>query len=223
MSIFCVARNYAPHAAEMRSELPPAPVFFMKPPSALLAPDNNTCPQRPQPLTFIYPPFSQEVHHELELVVRLSAGGSHIPQAEAHNHFHEVTVGIDFTARDLQAIAKAKGLPWLLSKGFDGSALAGRFVPLSHAGGDINNLDLLLTKNGHPVQQGNTRDMLFSVDRLIADLSRYITLAEGDLLYTGTPAGVGAVLPGDHLEGFLNNEQLFSASITNRQPLTANS
>ena len=203
MKILCVARNYATHASEMHSEAPQAPVFFEKPDSAL----------NPKQMPFFYPDFSQDIQHEIELVVRIERLGKCIQPRFAHKYYHSVALGIDFTARDLQREAKEKGLPWLLSKGFDGSAVVGPFVTLAEIGKPANDLDFSLSINGEEVQHGNSRDMLFSIDQLIAHVSQYITLRTGDLIYTGTPAGVGPVQIGDHLEGRLEGRPLLSLDI----------
>ncbi len=210
MKIICIARNYGAHAAEMgapqyRQGTPEAlsPSFFLKPDSALLTEG------RP----FRYPAFSRQVEHEVELVVRLDRAGSCIAEEEAASYYSTVTMGIDLTARDLQREAKAKGLPWTLSKGFDGSAPIGRFMALSQLPQGIDNLHFQLLRNGETVQQGCTAEMLCSVDRMIAYLSQYITLAPGDLIFTGTPSGVGPVLPGDTLTAILEDQKLLEFPI----------
>jgi len=200
MNIFCVVRNYAPHAAEMQSALPTEPIFFSKPDTALLT----------TPSTVSYPDFTHNLHHELELVIRIERTGSHIPLSEAHLYYHSVALGIDLTARDLQSAAKASGMPWLLSKGFDGSAIVSPFVSLETLGKPITDLTFSLQIGNQIVQQGNSRDMIFSPDRLITYLSHYITLTAGDLIYTGTPGGVGPLNRNDHLAGFLEGRQLLS-------------
>jgi 2-keto-4-pentenoate hydratase/2-oxohepta-3-ene-1,7-dioic acid hydratase in catechol pathway len=201
MKIICVGRNYIEHAKELKNEVPTEPVIFMKPDTALL----------PGKSPFFLPDFSQEIHHELELVVRINRLGKHIEERFAHRYYSEITLGIDFTARDVQTKCKEKSLPWEKAKAFDGSAPIGKFKSIE--GLDIQHLDLLLKKNGNTVQQGNTSDMIFSVDKLIADISKYFTLKIGDLLFTGTPAGVGRVDKGDLLEGFLNGEQLLKVNV----------
>lgn len=203
MKILCVARNYALHAREMKAEAPASPVFFLKPDSAILH-DN-------QP--FFYPDFSRQVEHEVELVVKIDRVGKSIEPRFAHRYYSEVTLGIDFTARDLQQEAKAKGLPWLQSKGFDGSAAIGRFVPLKELNAEVQNLGFALFRNGTMVQQGNTRDMIHTVDLLISDISRYMLLRTGDLIFTGTPAGVGPVEIGDTLVAELQGHQLLECRI----------
>lgn len=190
--------NYASHNKEMRHSLELAePTIFMKSDSSLLK-DGKP---------FFIPDFSSQVEYETELVVRINRLGKNIAERFASRYYDEVTVGIDFTARDLQRDFRAKGLPWELSKAFDHSAVIGEFVPLSEAG-DINNLSFHLEINGNSVQSGNTSDMLFKVDQLIAYVSRFMTLKIGDLIYTGTPAGVGPVKIDDHLTGWLGNQKL---------------
>ena len=203
MKILCVARNYALHANEMQSAIPQEPVFFEKPDSAL----------NPKQLPFFYPDFSNDVQHEIELVVRIERLGKCIQPQYASKYYSAVALGIDFTARDLQRKAKEQGLPWLISKGFDGSAVVSPFIPLAELGQPINNLEFSLSRNGQKVQEGNSADMLFSVDQLIAHLSRFITLRTGDLLFTGTPAGVGPVAIGDKLTGTLQRREILSLDI----------
>lgn len=203
MKILCVARNYRLHAAELNNQVPTEPVFFLKPDSALL--------MKHQP--FFYPDFSNDVHHELEIVVRIDRVGKCIEPRFAHKYYNSVALGIDFTARDMQAGLKQKGLPWALAKGFDDSAVLGPFVTLEELGKGIGDLNFSLKKNGETVQVGNTRDMIFSVDELIAYVSRFMTLKTGDLIYTGTPAGVGPVQIGDVLEGELEGRQLLTCRV----------
>ncbi|MBR0073225.1 MAG: fumarylacetoacetate hydrolase family protein [Bacteroidales bacterium] len=203
MKIICVAKNYAAHAVEFDAVVPAEPIFFLKPDSALLI--------RNQP--FFYPDFSSNVHYELELVVRICRLGKCIQPRFAHKYYSEVGLGIDFTARDLQAEAKRGGNPWTVAKGFDGSAALSDFVPLEKLGKPINHLNFRLLKNGEQVQTGNTAQMLFSVDQLISGISRFMTLRTGDYLFTGTPAGVGPVQIGDVLEGFLEDMPLLKCRI----------
>jgi 2-keto-4-pentenoate hydratase/2-oxohepta-3-ene-1,7-dioic acid hydratase in catechol pathway len=174
----------------------------MKPDTALLK-DNAP---------FYHPDFSSDIHHELELVVKISKAGKHIQAQFAHNYFNEISVGIDFTARDIQANCKAKGLPWEIAKAFDNSAPIGKFLPVSKFNG-MNNLSFSLLKNGHQVQQGNSSDMLFNIDQIIEYVSKFVTLKVGDLIYTGTPAGVSAVKIGDVLEASLEGETLLKFEI----------
>lgn len=203
MKILCVVRNYAPHAKEMQSAIPTEPVFFMKPDSAL----------NPKQLPFFYPDFSEDVQHELELVVRIDKLGKCIRPEFAHKYYNSVALGIDFTARDIQRGFKERSMPWLISKGFDGSAVVGPFVKLEDLGKSINDLNFDLKINGETRQEGNSRDMIFDVDHLISYVSRFITLRTGDLIYTGTPAGVGPVKIGDHLVGTLEGRELLSLDI----------
>ena len=210
MKIICIARNYSEHAAEMgapqyeRCSVEAfSPAFFLKPDSALLL--------KNQP--FFYPDFSQRIEHEIELVVRIDRVGKCIEERFAHKYYSTVTLGIDFTARDLQREAKAKGLPWTLSKGFDGSAVLGDFVPLSELGKDIQNLSFSLFRNGESVQSGNTSQMLCPVDRMISYVSQFMLLRTGDLIYTGTPSGVGPVAIGDTLEGVLEGQSLLKCRV----------
>jgi len=201
MKLICIGRNYTDHAKELKNEVPTEPVIFMKPDTALL----------PKRNPFFLPDFSDEIHHELELVVRINKIGKSIEEKFAHRYYDQVTVGIDFTARDIQAKCKEKGLPWEKAKAFDHSAPLGEWVDLG--GRDIQNLNLELKKNGETVQQGNTNYMLFSVDRLIAEVSKYFTLKIGDLLFTGTPAGVSKVERNDRLEAYLDGERLLALNV----------
>ena len=203
MKILCVVRNYAPHAGEMKAAVPEEPTFFMKPDSAL----------NPKQLPLFYPDFTHDLQHEVEVVVRIDRLGKCIEPRFAHKYYNSVALGIDFTARDLQRQAKATGLPWLVSKGFDGSAVLSPFVTLEELGHPVDNLEFSLSRNGQEVQQGSTSQMIFSVDTLIAYISRYMTLRTGDLIYTGTPAGMGPVQIGDRLEGTLCGRQLLSLDI----------
>lgn len=202
MKIICIGRNYSEHAKEMNAQVPEAPVFFMKPDTALLK-DNAP---------FYHPDFSSDIHHELELVVKISKAGKHIQAQFASNYFNEITVGIDFTARDLQANCKAKGLPWEIAKAFDHSAPIGKFVHMSQFNG-MDNLSFSLLKNGQQVQHGNSSDMLFNINKIIEYVSKFVTLKVGDLIYTGTPAGVSAVKIGDVLEASLEGETLLKFEV----------
>ena len=201
MKLICIGRNYADHAKELKNEVPTEPVIFMKPDTALL----------PKRNPFFLPDFSDEVHHELELVVRINKIGKSIEEKFAHRYYDQVTVGIDFTARDIQAKCKEKGLPWEKAKAFDHSAPLGEWVDLGDR--DIQNLNLELTKNGETVQRDNTSDMLFSVDRIIAEVSKYFTLKIGDLVLTGTPSGVAKVKPNDRLEAYLDGERVLALNV----------
>ncbi len=203
MKIICVARNYADHAREMQAEKPEEPVFFLKPETALLR--NNE--------PFYYPEFSNEIHYEVEIVVRISKMGKHIDRRFAHRYYEEIGIGIDFTARDVQREMKKKGLPWTKAKAFDFSAPVGnKFLPKSRFS-DVQNINFRLEKNGETVQQGNTRDMLFTIDELISYISKFITLKTGDLIFTGTPAGVGPVKIGDRLSAYIEDELLLDFEI----------
>lgn len=203
MKIICVAKNYVEHAAEFDAVVPEEPIFFLKPDSALLL--------RNQP--FFYPDFSNNIHYELELVVRITRLGKNIQTRFAHKYYDQVALGIDFTARDLQMNAKKSGNPWALAKGFDNSAALSEMVDLSSFGKPVNNLNFKLLKNGECVQQANSSQMLFSIDELISYVSRFMTLKIGDYVYTGTPAGVGPVQIGDRLEGFLEDRPLIKCNI----------
>jgi 2-keto-4-pentenoate hydratase/2-oxohepta-3-ene-1,7-dioic acid hydratase in catechol pathway len=201
MKIICVGRNYAKHAAELGNDKPTEPVLFMKPDSAVLR----------QRDAFYLPAFTEEVHYEVELLIRIDRLGKHIQPKFAHKYFTQVSVGIDFTARDTQSELKSKGLPWEKAKAFDQSAAIGKWVDLES--GDLGGLQIELKKNGETVQQGHSSQMIFSVPELIADISRYFTLKIGDVIFTGTPEGVGPVQVGDHLEGFLNGEKLLDVRV----------
>lgn len=194
MKIICIGRNYSEHAKELNNEIPDKPVVFLKPATALLK-DNKP---------FFYPEWSKDIHYETELVLKVCKQGKYIEEQFAHKYYNEVSVGIDFTARDLQSAQKAKGLPWEIAKAFDNSAAIGVFsAPKSKS------FNFSLKLNGVEVQKGNTNDMMFSFDKIIAYASQFFTLQVGDLIYTGTPSGVGAVKIGDRLEGFLEEEKVF--------------
>ena len=206
MKIICIGRNYADHAAELNdgAELPKEPLFFLKPDTALL---RNNDP-------FYIPSFSNEVHYECELVVRITRLAKCMDEKFASRCYEEVGLGIDFTARDLQREAIAKGLPWELCKGFDHSAaLSNQFVPLAELGGDVQNLEFEMELNGEVRQHGFTKDMLFTVDQIIAHVSKYMTLRIGDLIYTGTPVGVGAVKAGDNIKARIGGHTLLDFDI----------
>ena len=206
MKIICIGRNYADHAKELHdsAELPKEPLFFLKPDTALL---RNNDP-------FYIPSFSNEVHYECELVVRITRLAKCIDEKFASRCYEEVGLGIDFTARDIQREAIAKGLPWELAKGFDHSAaLSNEFIPLSELGGDVQNLRFEMELNGEVRQQGFTGDMLFSVDKIISHISRYMTLRIGDLIYTGTPVGVGAVKVGDNIKARIGGHTLLDFDV----------
>lgn len=202
MKIICVGRNYADHIEELKNERPTAPVIFIKPDTALLRPGED----------FFLPEFSKDVHHEIEVVVKINRMGKFIEEKFAHKYYDEVALGIDFTARDLQTELKTKGLPWELAKGFNGSAPVSDFVPKSTLG-DLQQLDFSLEVNGAIRQKGNTSMMLYSIDYLIAFVSRYFTLKTGDLIFTGTPKGVAAVKEGDELVGKLGGKDMLRLSV----------
>lgn len=194
MKIICIGRNYSEHAKEMSSPVPDVPVFFIKPDTALLR-NNNA---------FYYPSFTNDLHYELEVVLKICRLGKSISERFANRYYSEVGLGIDFTARDLQKTCKEKGLPWEIAKAFDYSAAVSPFIPKEELG-DLTNLEFRLEKNGVVVQRGNTADMLFSFDKLISYVSGYVSFRIGDLLFTGTPAGVGSVVIGDRLTAYLGD------------------
>lgn len=201
MKIICIGRNYADHAKEMNSPLPKEPIFFMKPDTALH-----------RETEFYLPDFTKDLHHEIEVVVKICKNGKHIDTQFASGYYQEISLGIDFTARDIQKHCKENGLPWEKAKAFDSSAvLSNQWI--DKASIQVNNLEFSLTKNDQIVQKGNTKDMIFSIDQLIAHVSKYITLKQGDLIYTGTPEGVGAVALGDKLSGFIGDSKLFDLVI----------
>jgi 2-keto-4-pentenoate hydratase/2-oxohepta-3-ene-1,7-dioic acid hydratase in catechol pathway len=202
MKIICVGRNYAKHIEELSNERPDDPVLFLKPDSAILL--------KNQP--FFIPPFSNEIHYEVEVLVKICKVGKHINEKFASKYYEEIGLGIDFTARDIQQACKEKGLPWEKAKGFDGSAVIGKFLPKEELG-DLNNLDFTLHKNNTMVQQGNTNAMLWNIDALIAYISQFFTLKKGDVIFTGTPAGVGMVKENDRLIGALKQRELFSVKV----------
>ncbi len=197
MKIICIGRNYSDHAKELKNEIPVNPVFFLKPDSALLR-NNNP---------FFIPDFSNEIHYEVELILKIKLLGKSIQARFAHRYFDEIGIGIDFTARDLQQKCKEKGLPWEIAKAFDNSAAIGKFVQKSTLP-DLNNIHFRLDINGKTVQNGLSADMLFNFDKIIAYVSKFMTFKTGDLIYTGTPAGVGAVKIGDHLQAYIEGQLL---------------
>ncbi|CAM3468864.1 fumarylacetoacetate hydrolase family protein [Flavobacterium chungbukense] len=202
MKIICVGRNYANHIEELKNERPSEPVVFMKPDSAVLL------KQHP----FVIPEFSEDVHHEVEIIVKINKVGKYIEPKFAHKYYDEISVGIDFTARDLQSKLKEKGLPWEKAKAFDGSAVIGDFLPKTDFV-SMENLNFELRTNGETVQKGNSSMMLWKIDELISHVSQFFTLKIGDVIFTGTPAGVSAVKPNDVLEGFLEDKKLFRIQV----------
>jgi 2-keto-4-pentenoate hydratase/2-oxohepta-3-ene-1,7-dioic acid hydratase in catechol pathway len=203
MKIICIGRNYVEHARELNNPLPKSPVFFLKPDTALLIKN------RP----FYYPDFSHDIHYETELVLKICKVGKSIPEQFAADFFDQVGLGIDFTARDLQQQCKEKGLPWEIAKGFDYSApVSDHFIPKEQLP-DLQNIQFHLMLNGVKVQDGKSSDMIFSFEKIISYVSGFITLRTGDLIFTGTPAGVGPVKIGDQLEAFLENKKMLSCSI----------
>jgi 2-keto-4-pentenoate hydratase/2-oxohepta-3-ene-1,7-dioic acid hydratase in catechol pathway len=202
MKIICVGRNYADHARELGNEVPEEPVLFMKPDSAVM--------QRNNP--FVIPAISNDIHYECELILKIGRNGKCIEQEFAHRYISEIGLGIDFTARDLQTDLKSKGLPWEKAKAFDGSAYLGDFKPASDFA-DLGDLSFEMHKNGIPVQVGKTAHLLHSIPTLIAYISRYFSLKMGDVVFTGTPAGVGPVSRGDELRGYLEGQPMFQVRV----------
>ena len=202
MKIICIGRNYTDHIAELENEKPENPVVFLKPDTAILL--------KGQP--FFIPDFSQDVHHEVEVLVRINRIGKHIQPKFAHKYYDEIGLGVDFTARDLQAQLKAKGLPWEKAKGFDGAAVVGKWVAKTELP-QVDELQFSLRKNGETVQAGNTALMLWKIDELIAYVSQFFTLKIGDIIFTGTPAGVGPVTINDVLVGELEGRELFNIKV----------
>lgn len=198
MKIIAIGRNYIDHANELSNPVPKEPIFFLMPDSALLR--NN------QP--FFYPHFSKNIHYEVEIVVKLNRLGKNVAAKFAHRYYSEIGIGIDFTARDLQKNCKEKGLPWEVSKSFDGAAPISNFISLDKLGGDINNINFRLELNGKIVQQGNTGEMIFKVDQLIEHVSKYMTIKIGDFLFTGTPSGVGPVKIGDRIAAYIEDQKM---------------
>ncbi|MCP2043898.1 fumarylacetoacetate hydrolase family protein [Pontibacter sp. HSC-36F09] len=202
MKIVAIGRNYADHIAELKNEVPDEPVIFFKPDTAILR--NNE--------PFYYPEYSQDIHHEVELILRIGREGKNIDKKFAHKYYDAIGLGIDFTARDLQAKAKAKGLPWTLAKGFNGSAPISEFLPLDQFE-DLQDINFKLEVNGETRQNGNSKMMLNTFDDIIAYISRFITLKKGDIIFTGTPEGVGPVQIGDRLEGYVEDKKLLDFEI----------
>ncbi len=202
MKIICIGRNYTDHIKELGNERPEDPVVFIKPDSAVL----------PKEQDFFIPDFSNDIHYEVEVLVKIKKVGKHIDERFAHKYYDEIGLGIDFTARDLQAKLKKKGLPWEKAKGFDGAAVIGKWLPKSNFK-DLNALNFSLLKNGNEVQKGSTALMLWKIDELISYVSKFFMLKKGDVIFTGTPAGVGRVQANDYLSGILEGQELFSVKI----------
>jgi 2-keto-4-pentenoate hydratase/2-oxohepta-3-ene-1,7-dioic acid hydratase in catechol pathway len=202
MKIICIGRNYVAHAKELKNPVPAKPVFFLKPDTALL-PKNHP---------FFYPDFTSDLHYEAELVLKISKNGRHIEEQFAHKYYDEIGIGIDFTARDIQSECKQKGLPWEIAKAFDHSAPIGKFLPLSDFS-NRGNIAFSLKINNEIRQEGNSADMLFSFDRIIAYVSKFITLRIGDYIFTGTPKGVGPVKIDDHFEAFIGDKKLLEFNV----------
>tara|TARA_R110000868_G_scaffold29106_7_gene108474 strand:+ start:717 stop:1328 length:612 start_codon:yes stop_codon:yes gene_type:complete len=202
MKIICIGRNYVDHIEELQNERPAEPVVFMKPDSAILL------KQHP----FVIPEFSEDIHHEIEIIVKINKVGKYIEPKFAHKYYDEISVGIDFTARDLQQSLKSKGLPWEKAKAFDGSSVIGDFLPKEQFS-SLENITFELTNNDKSVQIGDSSLMLWNIDELISHVSQYFTLKIGDIIFTGTPAGVAAVKPDDVLEGFLEGHKLFRIQV----------
>ena len=203
MKIFCIGRNYINHAKELNNPVPKEPLVFMKPATALLR-ENKP---------FYYPDFSEDIHYEVELVLKIKKNGRHIQSQFAKNYYDSVALGIDFTARDLQSKAKAKGHPWEKAKAFDSSAVLSDFLPIDSCKDKEGNIHFSLNKNDNEVQNGSSGDMIFSFDTIICHLSQFFTFQTGDLIYTGTPEGVGPIQISDNLEGFINNQSMFKFDI----------
>ena len=202
MKIICIGRNYIEHAKELNNPVPKKPVFFMKPDTALL-PKNNP---------FFYPEFSNDVHYEAELVLKISRNGKHIEEKFAYKYYDEIGIGIDFTARDVQAECKKKGLPWEIAKAFDKSAPVGKFLPIATFP-DKNDIGFSLKINNEIRQNGNSKNMIFSFDKIIAYVSQFISLRTGDYIFTGTPEGVGPIAIDDHFEAFIENKKLLDFNV----------
>lgn len=202
MKIICVGRNYIDHINELSNQKPENPVIFMKPDTSVLSKE----------FPFVLPEFSNDVHYEVEVLVKICKVGKYISPKFAHKYYNQIGLGIDFTARDLQSELKAKGLPWEIAKGFDGSAVIGDFVSKEQFD-DVQNISFQLVKNGEVVQYGNTQDMLWKIDELVSYVSQFFTLKMGDVIFTGTPAGVGKIESADELEGFLEDTKMFTLKV----------
>ncbi len=202
MKLICIGRNYTEHIEELENEKPTDPVIFLKPDTAILL--------KKQP--FFIPDFSNNIHHEVEILVKINRVGKYIDKKFAHKYYNEIGLGIDFTARDLQSQLKEKGLPWEKAKSFDGSAVVGNWLRINELG-NVNDIGFTLEKNNEVVQKGNTSFMLWKIDELIEYVSKYFTLKIGDIIFTGTPAGVGEVNTNDKLKGFIENKEVFSITV----------
>ena len=202
MKIICIGRNYVDHAKELNNPVPEEPIFFLKPDSAILRANKP----------FFYPDFSKEIHYEVEIVIRINRLGKNIQKRFASKYYSEIGIGLDLTARDIQREHRSKGLPWEKAKAFDGSAPISKFIPLSELE-DLSDISFHLNINGATVQRGNTRDMIFTFDQLIAHISRFMTLKIGDLIFTGTPVGVGPIAIGDVLECYIGNRKLLECKV----------
>jgi acylpyruvate hydrolase len=202
MKIICIGRNYVEHAHELNNPVPSQPVFFMKPETALIRAG----------LPFFYPDFSNDIHHEVELVLRISKLGKHIQERFAHTYYDAIGLGIDFTARDIQDVCKQKGLPWEIAKAFDGSAPVSSFIEKEKFS-DLFDINFTLKKNNNIVQKGNSGMMIFNFDKIISYVSRFVTLKIGDIIFTGTPAGVGSVKKGDNLKAYFEQDMMLNIDI----------
>jgi len=202
MKIICIGRNYAKHAKELGNPIPEDLVFFLKPETALL----------PKRNPFFYPDFSKDVHYEVEIVIRICQAGKHIAKRFAHKYFDQVGIGVDFTARDLQNMLKEKGLPWEKAKAFDSSAPLSAFKAIDNYK-DIHKLNFRLDINGQTVQRGNTNQMIYTFEDIVAEVSKYMTLKKGDFIFTGTPAGVGQVKINDHLQAYIEDELMLDFNV----------
>jgi 2-keto-4-pentenoate hydratase/2-oxohepta-3-ene-1,7-dioic acid hydratase in catechol pathway len=202
MKIFCVGRNYSEHATELGNDVPDEPVIFMKPKSALLQPHTP----------FYYPEFTNELHYECELVLRISKNGKYIQDKFAGKYYDAITAGIDFTARDIQNDLKAKGLPWEKAKAWDNSAVIGKWIPLTNVK-DRSNVNFSFKKNGEVVQQGNSKEMIFDFDYIVSYISNFFSINIGDLVFTGTPKGVGEIVVGDEVEAFIESESMLTLDV----------
>lgn len=202
MKLICVGRNYTSHIKELDNEKPEEPVVFLKPDTAILL--------KKQP--FFIPDFSNDIHHEVEILVKINRVGKYIDKKFAHKYYNEIGLGIDFTARDLQSKLKEKGLPWEKAKSFDGAAVIGNWIPKENIT-NLNDIEFSLKKNDTFIQKGNTKQMLWNIDELIEYISKYFTLKIGDIIFTGTPAGVGKVIANDKLKGYIENTEMFSITV----------